>query len=194
MNDAPRTEGALTGAQLFVRALENEGVRYIFAVPGEENLDLLEALRESSIQLILNRHEQAAGFMAATYGRLTGRVGVCLSTLGPGATNLVTAAAYAQLGAMPMMMISGQKPIKSSKQGQFQILDVVDLMRPLTKYTPPSCGKPSAWRRRSALVPCIWSCQRISPRNWRRRTPISLPPAMPDAPPPAKKACSRPLT
>ncbi|MEP1215439.1 MAG: acetolactate synthase large subunit [Marinobacter sp.] len=123
------------GAELFVHALENEGVRYIFAVPGEENLDLLEALRESSIELILNRHEQAAGFMAATYGRLTGRVGVCLSTLGPGATNLVTAAAYAQLGGMPMMMVSGQKPIKSSKQGLFQILDVVDLMRPLTKYT-----------------------------------------------------------
>jgi len=90
------------GAELFVRALENEGVRYIFAVPGEENLDLLEALRESSIELVLNRHEQAAGFMAATYGRLTGRVGVCLSTLGPGATNLVTAAAYAQLGGMPI--------------------------------------------------------------------------------------------
>jgi len=123
------------GAELFIRALENEGVKYIFAVPGEENLDLLEALRDSHIQLILNRHEQAAGFMAATYGRLTGRVGVCLSTLGPGATNLVTAAAYAQLGGMPMMMISGQKPIKSSKQGLFQILDVVDLMRPLTKYT-----------------------------------------------------------
>ncbi|WP_417530143.1 acetolactate synthase large subunit [Marinobacter lipolyticus] len=123
------------GAEIFVRALESEGVKYIFAVPGEENLDLLEALRKSGIQLILNRHEQAAGFMAATYGRLTGRVGVCLSTLGPGATNLVTAAAYAQLGAMPMMMISGQKPIKSSKQGLFQILDVVDLMRPLTKYT-----------------------------------------------------------
>src|SRR5262245_6377045 len=73
--------------------------------------------------------------MAATYGRLTGKVGVCLSTLGPGATNLVTAAAYAQLGGMPMLMITGQKPIKSSKQGQFQIVDVVDMMRPLTKLT-----------------------------------------------------------
>ncbi|HCW90450.1 MAG TPA: acetolactate synthase large subunit [Marinobacter sp.] len=124
-----------SGADLFVRALENEGVEYLFAVPGEENLAFLDAIRRSRIKLILNRHEQAAGFMAATYGRLTGRVGVCLSTLGPGATNLVTAAAYAQLGAMPMMMISGQKPIKSSKQGLFQILDVVDLMRPLTKYT-----------------------------------------------------------
>jgi acetolactate synthase-1/2/3 large subunit len=129
------TSGRRTGAELFIQALENEGVRYVFAVPGEENLDLLEALRTSNIELILNRHEQAAGFMAATYGRLTGRVGVCLSTLGPGATNLVTAAAYAQLGGMPMLMISGQKPIKSSKQGLFQILDVVDLMRPLTKYT-----------------------------------------------------------
>src|SRR5262245_64966707 len=73
--------------------------------------------------------------MAATYGRLTGKVGVCLSTLGPGATNLVTAAAYAQLGAMPMLMLTGQKPIKTSKQGHFQIVDVVDMMRPLTKYT-----------------------------------------------------------
>jgi acetolactate synthase I/II/III large subunit len=74
--------------------------------------------------------------MAATYGRHTGKAGVCLATLGPGATNLVTAAAYAQLGGMPMLMITGQKPIKkSSKQGRFQILDVVDMMQPLTKYT-----------------------------------------------------------
>ena len=78
---------ALNGAEVFIRALENEGVKYIFAVPGEENLAFLEALRNSSIRLVLNRHEQAAGFMAATYGRLTGQVGVCLSTLGPGATN-----------------------------------------------------------------------------------------------------------
>ncbi len=122
-------------SDLFVQALENEGVEYIFGIPGEENLDLLESLRASPIRLVLNRHEQAAGFMAATYGRLTGKAGVCLSTLGPGATNFVTAAAYAQLGAMPMLMITGQKPIKHSKQGQFQIVDVVGMMRPLTKYT-----------------------------------------------------------
>lgn len=125
----------MKASDLFVKALENEGVEYVFGIPGEENLDLLESLRNSSIKLILTRHEQGAGFMAATYGRLTGKVGVCLSTLGPGATNLVTPAAYAQLGAMPMLMITGQKPIKSSKQGQFQIIDVVDMMRPLTKYT-----------------------------------------------------------
>nr|WP_246505178.1 acetolactate synthase large subunit [Coralloluteibacterium stylophorae] len=120
---------------MFVRALEAEGVEYIFGVPGEENLDLVESLRTSSIRILPTRHEQAAGFMAATVGRLTGRPGVCLSTLGPGATNLVTAAAYAQLGAMPMVMLTGQKPIRSSKQGAFQIVDVVDMMRPLTKYT-----------------------------------------------------------
>ncbi len=125
----------MKASDVFVKALEAEGVRYIFGIPGEENLDLLESLSESSIELILTRHEQAAGFMAATLGRLTGQVGVCMATLGPGATNFVTAAAYAQLGGMPMLMITGQKPVKSSKQGQFQIIDVVDMMKPLTKYT-----------------------------------------------------------
>lgn len=125
----------MKAAELFVKALENENVEYIFGIPGEENLDFLDALSRSNIKLILTRHEQAAGFMAATYGRLTGKAGVCLSTLGPGATNLVTAAAYAKLGAMPMLMITGQKPIKSRKQGHFQIIDIVDMMRPLTKST-----------------------------------------------------------
>ena len=122
-------------SDLFVKALENEGVKYIFGIPGEENLDFLDSLRGSSIELILTRHEQAAGFMAATYGRLTGQPGVCLSTLGPGATNFVTAAAYAQLGGMPMIMLGGQKPIRKSKQGRFQIVDVVNLMKPVTKYS-----------------------------------------------------------
>ncbi|MDH3355056.1 MAG: acetolactate synthase large subunit [Chromatiales bacterium] len=125
----------MKASDLFVKALESEGVEYIFGIPGEENLDLLNSLKNSSIKLILTRHEQAAGFMAATYGRLTGRAGVCMSTLGPGATNLVTAAAYAKLGAMPMVMITGQKPIKAGRQGEFQIINVVDMMRPLTKYT-----------------------------------------------------------
>ena len=126
----------MNASDLFIKALEEEGVRYIFGIPGEENLAFLDSLaRSTQIKLILTRHEQAAGFMAATYGRLTGHTGVCLSTLGPGATNFVTAAAYAYLGGMPMMMITGQKPIKSSKQGRFQIIDVVDMMRPITKYT-----------------------------------------------------------
>ena len=120
-------------SDLFVRALENEGVEYVFGLPGEENLDFVQSLQGSKIRLIVTRHEQGAGFMAATYGRLTGRPGVCLATLGPGATNLVTPAAYAQLGAMPMVIITGQKPIRKSKQGRFQIVDVVSMMRPLTK-------------------------------------------------------------
>jgi len=124
-----------TGAEALVAALEAEGVTRIYGVPGEENLDLMEAVRRSAIRFVTCRHEQAAGFMAATEGRLTGQAGVCLATLGPGATNLLTAAAHAQLGGMPMVMLTGQKPIKSSKQGLFQILDVVDLMQPVTKYT-----------------------------------------------------------
>ena len=127
----------MKASDLMVKALENEGVEYIFGIPGEENLDLLESLSKSSIELIITRHEQGAGFMAATYGRLTGKPGVCLSTLGPGATNLVTPVAYAQLGAMPMVVITGQKPIKERQQGQFQIIDVVDMMTPITKYTQP---------------------------------------------------------
>lgn len=122
-------------SDLLVRALEAEGVREIFAVPGEENLDLVESLRESSIKLILTRHEQGAAFMAATYGRLTGRAGVCMATLGPGATNFATPAAYAHLGAFPLIMITGQKPIKKSKQGQFQIIDVVNLFHPICKMS-----------------------------------------------------------
>ncbi|MGB3378379.1 MAG: acetolactate synthase large subunit [Allopontixanthobacter sediminis] len=129
------TDTKTKASDLFIECLEAEGVEYIFGVPGEENLDFLDSLsRSQSIKLILKRHEQGAGFMAATYGRHTGRTGVCLATLGPGATNFVTAAAYAQLGGMPMMMITGQKPIKKSKQGRFQILDVVAMMGPITKY------------------------------------------------------------
>ena len=127
---------ATKASDLFVKCLEDEGCEYIFGVPGEENLDMLDSLsRSKTIKLILTRHEQGAGFMAATYGRHTGKTGVCMATLGPGATNFVTAAAYAYLGGMPMLMVTGQKPIKKSKQGRFQILDVVDMMRPITKFT-----------------------------------------------------------
>lgn len=122
-------------SDIVVRCLESEGVEYVFGIPGEENLSLLESLRKSQIRLVLTRHEQSAGFMAATYGRLTGRAGVSLSTLGPGATNLATAGAYAYLGGMPMLMITGQKPIKKSRQSRFQIIDVCGMMAPITKYT-----------------------------------------------------------
>ena len=123
----------LNGAELLVSALENEGVEQIFGVPGEENLAVIEALRLSKIELVVTRHEQPAAFMAATHGRLTGRAGVCLTTLGPGALNLTTGAAYALLGAMPMVMLTGQKGVLSRKQAQFQVVDVVSAMTPLTK-------------------------------------------------------------
>ncbi|MBL4787926.1 MAG: acetolactate synthase large subunit [Kordiimonadaceae bacterium] len=134
-SEAPANETPVKASDLMVKALEAEGVEYIFAVPGEENLDLLESLRTSSIKLVLTRHEQGAGFMAATYGRLTGKAGVCMATLGPGATNFATPAAYAHLGGMPLIMITGQKPIKKSKQGQFQIIDVVALFAPICKMS-----------------------------------------------------------
>jgi len=123
------------GSDLLIAALENEGVDRIFGIPGEENLDVVESIRRSSIQLVLTRHEQAAAFMAATYGRLTGRPGVCITTLGPGALNLTTGAAYALLGAMPMVMLTGQKGILSSRQARFQIVDILATMRPLTKLS-----------------------------------------------------------
>ena len=125
----------MKGSDVLVAALENEGVDRIFGVPGEENLDVVESLRRSSIELVVTRHEQPAAFMAATHGRLTGTPGVALSTLGPGALNLVTGAAYGYLGSMPMVLITGQKAIRQSRQAHFQIVDIVAAMRPLTKQS-----------------------------------------------------------
>src|SRR6516165_6631994 len=130
----------MNGAELLVSAMETEGVQQIFGVPGEENLDLVEALRRSTIKMVVTRHEQGAAFIAATHGRLTGRPGVCLSTLGPGALNLTTGAAYALLGAMPMVMITGQKGIRSRKQARFQVVDMVSTMTPLTKMARQIVG------------------------------------------------------
>jgi acetolactate synthase-1/2/3 large subunit len=131
------------GSDLLVAALEREGVDRIFGVPGEENLDVVESLRTSSIELVITRHEQAAAFMAATHGRLTGKPGVCISTLGPGALNFSTGAAYAHLGAMPMIMITGQKAIMTARQARFQIVDVIASMRPLTKMSRQIVSAPS---------------------------------------------------
>jgi acetolactate synthase-1/2/3 large subunit len=123
----------MKASDLFVRQLEEEGVEYIFGLPGEENLDFLESLRTSKIKLIITRHEQTAAFMAATYGRLTGKAGVCFSTLGPGATNLVTGVAHAQLIGAPLVSISGQKALRENRQARFQLIDIVSMMRPVTK-------------------------------------------------------------
>lgn len=123
----------MKASDLFVAQLEEEDVEYIFGLPGEENLHLLESLRTSRIKLIVTRHEQAAAFMAATYGRLTGKPGVCFSTLGPGATNLVTGVAQAQLIGAPLISISGQKALTDNWQARFQLVNTVRMMEPLCK-------------------------------------------------------------
>lgn len=126
----------MKAAELFVRILEAEGVEFVFGLPGEENLSFLEALRgHPTIRTVLVRHEQAAGFMAAAYARLTGKVAVAYSTLGAGATNLATSAAHAHLGSFPALFITGQKPIRHNRQGLYQLLDVTGLMTPLTKFS-----------------------------------------------------------
>jgi acetolactate synthase-1/2/3 large subunit len=123
----------MKASDLFVKQLEEEGVEYVFGLPGEENLAFLESLRTSKIKVIITRHEQTAAFMAATYGRLTSKAGVCFSTLGPGATNLVTGVAHAQLIGAPLVSISGQKAIRENHQARFQLIDIVSMMRPITK-------------------------------------------------------------
>src|SRR3954449_8275011 len=133
----------LKGSDLLVAALESEGVDRIFGVPGEENLDTVESLRTSSIGLVLTRDEQAAAFLAGTHGPLTGTPGLCISTLGPGALNFSTGAAYAHLGAMPMIMLTGQKAIMTARQARFQIVDVIASMKPLTKMTRQIVSAPS---------------------------------------------------
>ncbi|MGB7414555.1 MAG: thiamine pyrophosphate-binding protein, partial [Thermosynechococcaceae cyanobacterium] len=116
-------------AELLVKCLENEGVEYIFGLPGEENLQVLEALRTSSIQFITTRHEQGAAFMADVYGRLTGRAGVCLSTLGPGATNLMTGVADANLDGAPLIAITGQVGTDRMHIESHQYLDLVAMFK-----------------------------------------------------------------
>lgn len=121
-------------AELLVRCLENEGVRYVFGLPGEENLHVLEALRNSPIQFITTRHEQGAAFMADVYGRLTGQAGVCLSTLGPGATNLMTGVADANLDGAPLVAITGQVGTDRMHIESHQYLDLVAMFAPVTKW------------------------------------------------------------
>jgi len=125
----------MKAAELFVKCLENEEVEYIFGIPGEENLDLMDALLNSNIKFILTRHEQGAAFMADVYGRLTGNAGVCLATLGPGATNLVTGVADANMDRAPVVAIAGQASTNRLHKESHQVLDLVNLFKPITKYS-----------------------------------------------------------
>jgi len=126
----------VNAAQLLVRCLENEGVRYVFGIPGEETLDLNAALEDSdAIQFVLTRHEQAAAFMADVYGRLSSYPGVCLATLGPGATNLLTGVADAQLDRAPLVAITGQAGLERVHLESHQYIDVVQMFTPVTKWS-----------------------------------------------------------
>ena len=125
----------MTAAELFVRCLENEDVDYVFGIPGEENIDMMDVLLDSPIRFITTRHEQGAAFMADVYGRLTGRAGVCLSTLGPGATNLVTGVADANMDRAPVVAIAGQAATTRMHKESHQHLDLVSLFAPISKYS-----------------------------------------------------------
>jgi len=126
---------AQTAAQLFVRCLESEGVEYVFGIPGEETLDVNEALEDSEqIDFVPVRHEAGAAFMADAWGRLTGRPGVCLATLGPGATNMATGIGDAYLDHAPMVALTGQIGLEGMHKETHQFLDVVRMLRPVTKW------------------------------------------------------------
>ncbi len=125
----------MKAAELFVRCLENEGVEYIFGIPGEENLDVMDALLDSTIKFITVRHEQGAAFMADVYGRLTGKAGVCLATLGPGATNLVTGVADANMDHAPLVAIAGQASTHRLHKESHQVLDLELMFQPISKYS-----------------------------------------------------------
>lgn len=130
----------MKAAKLFIQSLENEDVEYIFGIPGEENLDVMDALLESDIQFITTRHEQGAAFMADVYGRLTGRAGVCLSTLGPGATNLITGVADANMDHAPLIAIAGQASTNRLHKESHQVLDLEAMFQPITKYATRIVG------------------------------------------------------
>ncbi|MDH4275590.1 MAG: thiamine pyrophosphate-binding protein, partial [Gammaproteobacteria bacterium] len=125
----------MKAAELFVRCLENEGVEYIFGIPGEENLDVMDALLDSPIKFITVRHEQGAAFMADVYGRLTGRPGVCLATLGPGATNLLTGVADANMDHAPLVAIAGQAGTDRLHKESHQVLNLEQIFLHVTKYS-----------------------------------------------------------
>jgi acetolactate synthase-1/2/3 large subunit len=121
-------------AELAINCLENEEVKFVFGIPGEENLELMDAIHDSRIRFVTTRHEGAGAFMADVYGRLTGRAGVCMATLGPGATNLVTGIADAYLDRAPLVAITAQEPLSQIHKESHQFIDILDLLKPVTKW------------------------------------------------------------
>jgi acetolactate synthase-1/2/3 large subunit len=156
-------------SDLFVECLEAEGVKYVFGIPGEETLDLNQSLHDSSIEFIPVRHEQGGAYMADMYGRLTRRAGVCLGTLGPGATNLVTGIADAFLDRSPLVALTGQADLERMHKESHQHIDVLSMLRPVTKFNarlssprviPRSCARRSRSRRRRSRARPTSSCPR----------------------------------
>src|SRR5258708_9976536 len=145
----------MKAAELIVKCLENEGVTHIFGVPGEENMDLLDALLDSSIRFVMTRHEQGAAFMADVYGRLTGKAGVCLVTLGPGATNLITGVADANMDRAPLVALTAQAGRDRMHKESHQHLDIITLFHPVTKWNtslPQPDIIPEAFRKAFKLA------------------------------------------
>lgn len=188
----------MKAAELLVRCLENEGVQYIFGLPGEENIDILDTLLSSPVQFISTRHEQAAAFMADVYGRLTGRAGVCLATLGPGATNLITGVADANMDRSPMVAISGQSTTNRKHKETHQYLDLENLFQPISKYcvevgvpetVPEVVRKAFALAQREKPgVSFIGFPENIAKSEVPNRAPLRVPKPLPPVPPEAKIA------
>ena len=186
----------MKAAELFIRSLENEGVENIYGIPGEENIDVMDALLDSTIRFITTRHEQGAAFMADVYGRLTGRAGVCLATLGPGATNLVTGIADANMDRAPVVAIAGQAATTRMHKESHQHLDLVNLFRPITKYStqlrapeiiPEVVRK--AFKQAEAEKPGVSFIdfpENIAQASVEGKAPLKVQRAMPPVPPPEK--------
>ena len=141
----------MKAAELFVRCLEDEDVQYIFGIPGEENIDVMDALLGRPNRFVTTHHEQGAAFMADVYGRITGRAGVCMSTLGPGASNLITGVADANMDRAPIVAIAGQGATTRLHNESHQILDLVEMVRPITKYAV-RCETPNFTKKNQGAV------------------------------------------
>ncbi len=186
----------MKAAELFVQCLENEGVEYLFGIPGEENIDVMDALLDSSIQFVVTRHEQGAAFMADVYGRLTGRAGVCLATLGPGATNLVTGVADANMDRAPLVAIAGQGATTRMHKESHQILDLVNLFEPISKYSTEIRAPeiiPEVVRKAFKVAEAekpgasfLALPENVAGAELDAKSPLKVQQATPPAPPPAK--------
>ena len=188
----------MKASDLFVRCLENEGVEYIFGIPGEENLDVMDSMIDSNIKFITTRHEQGAAFMADVYGRLTGKAGVCLATLGPGATNLVTGFADANMDRAPIVGIAGQGATTRMHKESHQVLDLVNLFAPISKYSveirePEIVGEivRKAFKAAEAEKPggsFISFPENVAAMKVEDKQPLKVQSATPPVPPPDKIA------